>query len=55
MIFFSQRLQIEDMFDEWRKEKGISNFPSAVIAFLQIKGWLNEEQISKDLKMEEQK
>ena len=45
MIWFTQRKMIEKAFNEWAEENGVTKVPNAVVAFLQIKGCLDEEAI----------
>lgn len=53
-IFFSQRLKIEKLFDAWCEEKHILRVPQSMVAYMQIRGWLNEDKIMEDLKEEGQ-
>ena len=49
MILFSQRLKFEKIFNEWCKEIGIAKDPKNVVAFLSIRGLINEEEFLKFL------
>ena len=49
MILFSQRHEIERQFYKWCEENGAANCPMNVVAFMQGKGWLNEEKIRNDV------
>lgn len=51
MVLFTQRMQIEELFLNWCKENGVAEKPNALVAFMQINNWLNEEQIMADLKL----
>ena len=48
-IHFGLRIEIERLYLEWCAEEGIANKPNSMVVFLMEKGWLNEEQIIKDL------
>ena len=50
LIRFSDRMLIADKFVEWGIMNNVKFCPDSVIAFLQIKGWLNEEKILKELR-----
>ena len=49
MIFYSQRMKIEQMFYQWCEENGVARKPNSLVAFMQFKGWLDEEAIWRDL------
>lgn len=51
MVLFTQRMQIEELFLNWCKEHGVTEKPNALVAFMQINNWLNEEQIMADLNL----
>ena len=51
MIFFSQRMAIEKMFHEWCEEHMITEKPNALVAFMESKGWLNNDAIHRDVPM----
>lgn len=60
MIYFSQRMKLARLFDEYRrKESGptgmIANCPENVVAFLSKNGLLNEDKIIEYLKNNELK
>lgn len=44
-------MQIEDLYLNWCKEHGVANKPNAMVAFMQINNWLDEEQIMADLNL----
>jgi hypothetical protein len=44
MILFSQRLKLEKIFDKWCKENCVRNCPINLVAFLDIRGLINEEK-----------
>ena len=46
MIWFSQRKMIEEAFNEWADKNGIAKVPNAVVAFLEIKGCLDEDAVN---------
>ena len=48
-IHFGRRMEIERLYLEWCAEEGIANKPNSMVVFLMEKGWLNQEQIIKDL------
>lgn len=48
-VHFSRRMKIEELFYEWCEAEGIAKKPNSMVVFLMEKGWLNEEQIIKDL------
>ena len=48
-IHFGLRMEIERLYLEWCEEEGIANKPNSMVVFLMEKGWLNQEQIIKDL------
>ena len=45
MIFYKQRKMIVELYNEWLKETNALNCGESFLAFLQISGWLNEEDI----------
>lgn len=49
-LTFTHRKKIEDMFLKWSDEKGYGKMPMAVVAYMQLRGWLNEDKILEDLK-----
>lgn len=48
-VHFGRRMKIEELFYEWCEAEGIAKKPNPMVVFLMEKGWLNEEQIIKDL------
>ena len=50
MILFSQRMKIQELYYKWIAETNIADKPNSLVAFLQTKGWLNEDKIADDLK-----
>lgn len=54
MILFSERMVIEKQFIAWCKENGVEEKPCSLVAFMQGKGWLNEEKIAWDLEKEKE-
>lgn len=48
-VHFGRRMKIEELFYEWCEVEGIAKKPNSMVVFLMKKGWLNEEQIIKDL------
>lgn len=50
MLSFSERLKIEEMFFAWCDEHKAQKRPTALLAYMLINGWLNEEKIKQDLK-----
>lgn len=51
MVWFSQRMEIERRFLAWCEENGVAVKPNSLVAFMEIKGWLNEEAINRDIPM----
>lgn len=51
MIWFTQRMMIEEAFNAWADENGVAKFPNAVVAFLEIKGCLDEDAVNKKFPM----
>ncbi len=49
MIWFKHRRKIERLYYEWAHLNGVKNTPISLIAFMQIKGWLNEGKILVDI------
>lgn len=52
MIGFGHRVKLEKMYHEWLKENGVFDRPVSIIAFLQLKGLLNEDKVLEFLKGE---
>ncbi len=44
MLIFSQRLKLEKIFNKWCEENGVRNCPQNVVAFLDIRGLINEKK-----------
>lgn len=51
MIWFTQRKMIEEAFNEWAEENGVAKVPNAVVAFLEIKGCLDEDAVNEKFPM----
>lgn len=49
MLWFSNRRKVERLYYEWAHKNGVADTPMSLIAFMQIKGWLNEEKILEDI------
>lgn len=49
MIWFKHRRKIERLYYEWAYLNGVADTPISLIAFMQIKGWLNEGKILVDI------
>lgn len=52
MIWFTQRLNIERAFNAWAEENGVAKVPNAVVAFLEIKGLLDEDAVHEKFPMD---
>ena len=50
MIWFSERKQMHEVYDDWCKKNGVADSIDSFTAFLATKGWLNEAAVKKDLK-----
>lgn len=50
MLWFSSRLKIERLYYEWANKNGVADTPMSLVAFMQRKGWLNEEKILEDIR-----
>ena len=55
MIWFTQRKMIEEAFNEWADEHGVAKVPNAVVAFLEIKGCLDEDAVNGKFPMPKRK
>lgn len=55
VLLFSHRLRIEKMFIQWCKNERVLCAPQTLVAFMQGKGWMNEQRVLADLKREEDK
>lgn len=51
MIWFTQRKMIEEAFNVWADENGVAKVPNAVVAFLEIKGCLDEDAVNEKFPM----
>lgn len=51
-IHFGLRMQIEEMFLDWCREEDVAEKPTALVVFMMLHGWLNEEKIIRDLTQE---
>ena len=49
MLWFNNRKKVETLYYEWIQKNGVADTPMSLIAFMQIKGWLNEEKILEDI------
>ena len=49
MIKFSDRMRIQDAFEEWCVKNQTTPTMQTMIAFLEHRGWLNVEKLMKDL------
>ena len=45
MIFYTDRVRIAQEYKVWANENNIKDCAESVIAFLQVKGYLNEDKI----------
>lgn len=45
MLFYSHRTMIADEYNKWIHDNNVLNSPESMVAFLQIRGWLNEDDI----------
>lgn len=52
MLFYKNRILIEKLFAKWCEENGVAYLPNSLVAYMEIKGWLNIEKILADLKEE---
>lgn len=43
MLYYTHRKKLGDLFLKWCKDTGAANRPMNVVAFLQIKGLINED------------
>ena len=51
MIWFSQRVAIENAFNEWAERNGIAKKPNSLVVFLELNDCLNEEKIHEKFPM----
>lgn len=49
-VGFYDRLKIEKLFDEWCVKNQTPRSVTRFVAFMQHKGWLNEDKVLTDLK-----
>lgn len=49
-VGFYDRLKIEKLFDEWCVKNQTTRSVTRFVAFMQHKGWLNEDKVVTDLK-----
>lgn len=49
MLWFNNRRKVEALYYEWIQKNGVADTPMSLIAFMQIKGWLNEEKILEEI------
>ena len=50
MIDFKKRMAIENAFLIWCEENNVANKPNSFVAYMSVRGWLDEDKIEKDLK-----
>lgn len=51
-LFYSHRVQIEKLFAKWCMENGVAYLPNSLVAYMELKNWLNTDKILEDLKSE---
>lgn len=49
-VLFSDRVKIQDMFDAWCVKNQATGSIHNLIAFMEQRGWLNDEKILRELK-----
>lgn len=49
IVLFSDRVKIGKLYTKWLTDNGVKDCPESFVAFLQIKGWLNEKKCANDL------
>lgn len=49
MLWFSHRRKIVRLYKCWLRETGAADDPMSLLAFLQTRGWLKEEDIYNEL------
>lgn len=49
MLFFSERMRVEDYYRKQSSSIGMPFSINGLLAFMNIKGWLNEDKIRKDI------
>ena len=50
MIWFSERKQMHEVYDDWCKKNGVADSIESFVAFLTTKGWIDEDAVRRDLK-----
>lgn len=50
MLWYKDRCKVAANYAAWIKENGVADTPESMVAYLQIKGWLNEDKILNDLR-----
>ena len=53
MLFFHHRKEIEKRFYLWTYNQHVKPCPNSLVAYMQIRGWLNDDKIIEDLKKED--
>lgn len=48
IVFFSARMWIENEFEKWCDENGVKKCPNSLVAFMDMNGWLKDEDIMND-------
>lgn len=49
MLFFKKRKQVADEYEKWLTAHNVKDTGESFVTFLSIKGWLDTEQVLKDL------
>ena len=49
MLFFKKQKQVADEYEKWLTAHNVKDTGESFVTFLSIKGWLDSEQILKDL------
>ena len=49
-VLFSDRVKIQDAFEAWCVKNQTTRSVTRFVAFMQHKGWLNEDKVLTDLK-----
>lgn len=49
MLSLDVRLKIAKKFSEWAHKSKVDMMPSALIAWMEMQGWLDVDQIEKDM------
>ena len=50
---FAEVIKISQAFEEWQEKHHATPRSLAILTFLNVKGWLNEDKVRKDLKCTE--